>query len=60
MGTGVEVYPTEQITVTVSGLFAKYFNTDYYLSAGGASYKTELSKKVTNLSLGVTYHFPNL
>lgn len=60
VGTGVEVYPTEQITVTVSGLFAKYFNTDYYLSAGGASYKTELSKKVTNLSLGVTYHFPNL
>ena len=55
-GTGVELYPTEQLTVALSGLFAKYFNTDYYLSG----YKTELSKKVTNLSFGITYHFPNL
>ncbi|MBB5227091.1 OmpP1/FadL family transporter [Treponema ruminis] len=60
VGTGIEFYPVEELTVTVSGLFAKYFNTDYYLSSGSASYKTELSKKVTNLSVGVTYHFPNL
>ncbi len=56
VGTGVEVFPTEELTVTLAGLFAKYFDTDYYLSG----YKTTLSKKVTNLSIGVTYHFPNL
>ena len=61
-GTGVEIYPTEQLTVAISGLFAKYFDTDYYLknSTSGAEYKTELSKSVTNLSFGITYHFPNL
>ena len=50
VGTGVEFYPVEQLTVTLSGLFATYFDTDYYLSG----YKTTLSKKVTNLSLGLT------
>ena len=29
-------------------------------SSSGKSYKTELSKKVINVSLGLTYHFPNL
>ncbi|MBB5218782.1 long-chain fatty acid transport protein [Treponema rectale] len=56
VGTGVEVYPAENLTVTLSGLYAKYFDTDYYLE----SYKTELSKTVVNLSFGVTYKFPNL
>ncbi|WP_191017770.1 OmpP1/FadL family transporter [Treponema zioleckii] len=56
VGTGFEIYPTENFTVTLSGLFAKYFDTDYYLS----NYKTTLSKSVTNLSFGFTYHFPNL
>ncbi len=56
VGTGVEFYPVENLTVTLSGLFAKYFDTDYYLS----SYKTNLSKSVTNLSFGFTYHFLNL
>ncbi|MBQ8678870.1 MAG: outer membrane protein transport protein [Treponema sp.] len=56
-GTGVEIYPTEELTLAFSGLFAKYFDTDYYLQD---TYKTTLSKKVTNLSFGVTYHFPNL
>ena len=56
VGTGVELYPREELTVALSGLFATYFDTDYYLSGN----KTTLSKKVTNLSFGVTYHFPNL
>ena len=56
VGTGVEVYPAENLTVTLSGLYAKYFDTDYYLDI----YKTELSKTVINLSFGVTYKFPNL
>ncbi|WP_296332666.1 outer membrane protein transport protein [uncultured Treponema sp.] len=62
IGTGVEVFPTEELTVSLGALFAKYFNTDYYLtdSSSGKSYKTELSKKVINVSLGLTYHFPNL
>ncbi len=62
IGTGVEVFPTEELTVSLGALFAKYFNTDYYLtdSSSGNSYKTELSKKVINVSLGLTYHIPNL
>ena len=56
VGTGFELYPMENLTVTLSALFAKYFDTDYYLSG----YKTNLNKSVTNLSIGVTYHFPNL
>ena len=56
VGTGVEFYPVENLTVTLSGLFATYFDTDYYLSGN----KTTLSKDVTNLSIGVTYHFPSL
>ncbi|MCR5218492.1 hypothetical protein [Treponema sp.] len=56
VGTGFEVYPVENLTVTASCLWAKYFDTDYYIEGN----KTELSKSVTNLSLGVTYVFPNL
>ena len=55
VGTGIEFYPVENLTVTVAGLFAKYFDTDYYLSGN----KTTLSKDVTNLSIGATYHFPS-
>ena len=56
VGSGVEISPAENLTITLSGLFATYFDADYYL--GG--YKTTLSKDVTNLSIGVTYHFPSL
>lgn len=55
-GTGIEIYPTERLTLSVAGLFAKYFDTNYYLDV----FKTELSKSVTNLSFGVTYHIPTL
>lgn len=56
VGGGVEIYPNEQLTVTLSCLYANYFNADYYLEG----YKTTLSKDVTNLGIGATYHFPNL
>jgi len=56
IGGGFEIYPTEQLTVTLSALYAKYFDADYYLEG----YKTTLSKKVTNIGVGLTYHFPNL
>ena len=56
IGGGVEIYPNEQLTVSLSCLYANYFNADYYLQG----YKTTLSKKVTNIGVGVTYHFPNL
>lgn len=57
VGTGFEIFPTENFTVTLGALFATYFDADYYLNE---FYKTSLSKKVTNLSFGFTYHFPNL
>lgn len=56
IGGGVEIYPNEQLTVSLSCLYANYFNADYYLQG----YKTTLSKKVTNIGVGVTYHIPNL
>ncbi len=56
VGGGVEIYPTEQLTVTVSCLYANYFDADFYLG----NYKTTLSKDVTNAGIGITYHFPNL
>ena len=56
IGGGFEIYPTEQLTVTASCLYANYFDADYYLG----DYKTTLSKDVTNFGIGVTYHFPNL
>lgn len=55
-GAGVEIYPVENLTVTLSGLYAVYFDTDYYLSGN----KTTLNKDVLNLSIGLTYHVPNL
>ena len=57
VGGGFEIYPTEQLTLTLSCL---YFDADYYLGNGDSSYKTTLSKDVTNFGVGVTYHFPNL
>ena len=56
VGGGVEIYPTEQLTVTFAYLYANYFDADYYLG----DYKTVLSKDVKNFGIGVTYHFPNL
>ncbi|MBQ9622709.1 MAG: hypothetical protein IJR39_05160 [Treponema sp.] len=56
IGGGFEIYPNEQLTVSLSCLYANYFNADYYLQG----YKTTLSKDVTNIGVGVTYHIPNL
>ncbi len=56
IGGGFEIYPTEQLTLAISCLYANYFDADYYLG----DYKTTLSKDVTNFGIGVTYHFPNL
>ncbi|WP_294429054.1 OmpP1/FadL family transporter [uncultured Treponema sp.] len=56
VGGGFEIYPTEDLTVTASCLYANYYDTDLYLQG----YKTTLSKDVTNFGIGVTYHFPNL
>ena len=53
-GCGVEIYPVENLTVTLSCLYAKYFDADLYFD----TYKTTLSKDVTNVGIGVTYHFP--
>lgn len=54
IGGGVEIYPTDNLTVSVSCLYANYFDADCYLG----NYKTVLSKDVTNFGIGVTYHFP--
>lgn len=59
VGGGFEIYPVENLTITLSCLYANYFDADYYL--GGSkndSTKTVLSKDVTNCGIGVTYHFP--
>lgn len=59
VGGGFEIYPTEDLTVTAGCLYANYKDADYYL--GGekkSSTRTTLSKKVTNMAIGVTYHFP--
>ena len=53
-GGGLEIYPTEDFTITLAGLYAKYYDKDYYLGNN----KTVLSKKVTNLSAGITYKLP--
>ena len=57
VGGGFEIYPTEKLTVTVSCLYANYFDTDYYLGSKTSSTKTVLGKDVTNAGIGVTYHF---
>lgn len=53
VGCGVEISPTDKLTFTLSGLYGNYFNADYYLS----NYRTELSKDVVNIGVGVTYKF---
>ncbi len=57
VGGGFEIYPTEQLTVSLSCLYANYFDTDYYLGSKSSSTKTVLSKDVINAGIGVTYHF---
>ncbi|MDY2844306.1 MAG: hypothetical protein SOT81_10050 [Treponema sp.] len=57
VGGGFEIYPTDQLTVSLSCLYANYFNTDYYLGSKTSSTKTVLSKDVVNAGIGVTYHF---
>lgn len=54
IGGGIEIYPTDALTVTVCCLYANYFDADYNLE----SYNTTLSKDVTNAGIGVTYRFP--
>ena len=57
VGGGFEIYPTDQLTVSLSCLYANYFDTDYYLGSKTSSTKTVLSKDVVNAGIGVTYHF---
>lgn len=58
IGGGFEIYPTDQLTLSISCLYTNYFDADYYLDGTNkAASKTVLSKDVTNLGLGVTYHF---
>ncbi|WP_296020219.1 hypothetical protein [uncultured Treponema sp.] len=57
VGGGFEIYPTDQLTVSLSCLYANYFDTDYYLGSKTSSTKTVLSKDVINAGIGVTYHF---
>lgn len=51
VGGGVEVSAIKNLTITTSAVYVKYFDADYYLSGN----KTELSKNLWMLSLGVTY-----
>lgn len=57
IGGGFEIYPTNQLTVSLACLYANYFDADYYLGSKSDSTKTVLSKDVTNFGVGVTYHF---
>lgn len=57
IGGGFEIYPTDQLTVTLACLYTNYFDADYYLGSKSDQTKTVLSKDVTNLGVGVTYHF---
>lgn len=57
IGGGFEIYPTDKLTVSLACLYANYFDADYYLGSKSDSTKTVLSKDVTNLGVGVTYHF---
>lgn len=51
VGGGIEIYPHEKFTITGAFMYCKYFGADYSLS----SIKTELSKKITMCSIGLTY-----
>lgn len=51
VGGGVEVSAIKNLAITTSAVYVKYFDADYYLSGN----KTELSKNLWMLSLGVTY-----
>lgn len=57
IGGGFEIYPTDQLTVSLACLYTNYFDADYYLGSKSDATKTVLSKDVTNLGIGVTYHF---
>lgn len=57
IGGGLEIYPTENLTVSLACLYANYFDADYYLESKSPATKTVLSKDVTNVGIGVTYHF---
>lgn len=57
IGGGFEIYPTDKLTVSLSCLYANYFDTDYYLGSKSDSTKTVLSKDVINAGIGITYHF---
>lgn len=51
VGGGIEIYPIEKLTLTVSGMYCKYYDATFSLSG----IKTELSKKITMFSVGLTY-----
>lgn len=57
IGGGFEIYPTDALTITLACLYANYFDADYYLGSKSPATKTVLSKDVTNVGIGVTYHF---
>ena len=50
-GAGIDFYPVERLTVTLSGMYTQYFDADYNLQGNN----TVLSKDVLLFSLGVTY-----
>ena len=52
-GAGIEFYPVERLTVTLSGMYTQYFDADYKLQENN----TVLSKDVLLFSLGVTYKY---
>lgn len=54
IGCGLEITPVDNLTVTASALYAKYYDADFYLEGN----KTELSKKLWMLSLAATYRIP--
>lgn len=51
VGGGIEIYPHEKFVITAAYMYCKYFDADYSLS----SIKTELSKKISMCSIGLTY-----
>ncbi len=59
IGGGFEIYPVDSLTITLGCLYANYFDADYYLgNEKKSSTRTTLAKDVTNMAVGVTYHFP--
>lgn len=52
IGTGVEYTPIKELTITLSGMYVKYFDKDYYISG---TYKSTLKKDLGAICIGLTY-----